>query len=274
MDEKNIGEPVSTPSTLSASRVFRSSLDPRSTYRTGFFILIFIVGLLGGMLYSGRGSSSTDEIGRLAEYTETNLPTPTPIERSESLVPQFPSDTGISTPTPTVTPTPSISYTTLSSVVCPVQFTVEEGRIFIPSRGQYAVWQVRESTERFLLLPRSEEVNGKKVNAELRLEGQQYGNPEVAVSVQCQDNHNHWSQADYFSWIPKSSDVADVRITMTQKWIREVGVMNFRWVSGNYLDTLWTFSTVEKLYHAKPIVYNQAYRTDVMDVFESMRFNR
>lgn len=225
-------------------------------------ILIFILGFILGIVFQITVGKTTDIL--------IPLPTPTPfIELTPTPTIDAPLEIQ-NNPSPTPTPLPTTSK--LKSSVCPVQFTVPAGRIYVTNKGQYATWQLREVTERFFFLPRAEEVNGRKVSADLRLENQQYYNGESQVVVQCQDNANHWSQDDFFSYVLKSDTIKDPLMTKVSLWNQTVGKLVYTTTYDGRRDTVWLLSNPSTLFHAKTIVFDEKYRIETENIFNTLVF--
>lgn len=228
-------------------------------YRTGFYLLLFAVGILSALLYQ--------EIYISQQVALPVSPSPSPFPTPTVLPIAIPSPTFFVSPTPTVVP-----KTTLRSTVCPVAFTVPTGRFYVPQAGRFATWNMREGEERFFFLPRAEETNGRYVVVELRVEGEPYVYGNGEVRVQCQDNPNKWNQTDFFSYVLKSGDIINAKLVHTTLWGRDVGVLTYSpTYNTSITDTVYLFATPPTLFHVKPLYLSQ-YQDMVSDVFKTLEF--
>lgn len=253
--EEQIEHPVTTEPDPPTQQAMKQTRSPLLTY-----ILILIVGFFIGMFFQDRFKGVKEE--------ELSLPTPT----STPIVESTPTPTFESLMSEAITASPTPTANKLRSSVCPVQFTVPQGRVYVSKKGQYGTWQLRESNERFFFLPRSEEINGRKVYAELRLENQQYYDGEAQIVVQCQDNQNHWSQDDFFSYVLKADVIKDPLLTKVSLWNRSVGKLVYTTTYDGSKDTVWLLSTPTTLFHAKTVVFDEAFRKDTENIFNTLLF--
>lgn len=166
----------------------------------------------------------------------------------------------------TGTLTPTLAEKIFQGNLCPVDFTVKPGKFFISAKNQEGLWQLRErSDDRFMFLPRPEEVNGRSSEIELLGEG--------SVKVFCQDNPNRWGQSDFLNNVLKA-DFLDSYQTSTEKlWGRDVIKILYTNKGGSFSPfTVWLFATPLHLFRIEKNFRSGEFQKDVEEVFQNLDF--